>query len=117
MPEETARDAQQMEECVCGLNFRLALTQASALYQAKEGGGVVGVRGVLLAPGRYFFVQNPLPKHERIATRRWTEQQIARGVATLADLLRGRDAQIGSAGSPEIAERKSRVGGCGGEEK
>ena len=45
-------------------------------------------RGVLFAPGRYFYVQNPLPNALRLGFAGLDEKQIARGVATLAELLR-----------------------------
>jgi 2-aminoadipate transaminase len=45
-------------------------------------------RGVLFAPGRYFYVQSPLPNTLRLGFASLNEKQIARGVATLADLLR-----------------------------
>ena len=51
------------------------------LIHAKE-------RGVLFAPGRYFYVQGPLPNTLRLAFASLDEKQIARGVATLAELLR-----------------------------
>src|SRR5271154_2331471 len=51
------------------------------LIHAKE-------RGVLFAPGRYFYVQNPLPNTLRLAYAGLNEKEIARGVATLAELLR-----------------------------
>jgi 2-aminoadipate transaminase len=51
------------------------------LIHAKE-------RGVLFAPGRYFYVQGTLPNTLRLAFASLDEKQIARGVATLADLLR-----------------------------
>ncbi|HYL62996.1 MAG TPA: PLP-dependent aminotransferase family protein [Candidatus Methylomirabilis sp.] len=51
------------------------------LIHAKE-------RGVLFAPGRYFYVQNPLPNTLRLGYAGLDEKQIARGVATLAELLR-----------------------------
>src|SRR5271170_478892 len=51
------------------------------LIHAKE-------RGVLFAPGRYFYVQNPLPNTLRLGFASLDEKQIARGVATLADLLK-----------------------------
>jgi 2-aminoadipate transaminase len=46
-------------------------------------------RGVLFAPGRYFYVQSPLPNTLRLAYAGLNEKEIARGVATLAELLRG----------------------------
>lgn len=45
-------------------------------------------RGVLFAPGRYFYVQSPLPNTLRLGFASLDEKQIARGIATLADLLR-----------------------------
>lgn len=45
-------------------------------------------RGVLFAPGRYFYVQSPLPNTLRLGYAGLDEKQIARGVATLAELLR-----------------------------
>jgi 2-aminoadipate transaminase len=45
-------------------------------------------RGVLFAPGRYFYVQSPLPNTLRLAFASLTEKEIARGIATLADILR-----------------------------
>src|SRR5712672_496351 len=45
-------------------------------------------RGVLFAPGRYFYAQNPLPNTLRLGFAGLDEKQIARGVATLAELLR-----------------------------
>jgi len=51
------------------------------LIHAKE-------RGVLFAPGRYFYVQNPLPNTLRLGYAGLDEKQIARGVATLAEILR-----------------------------
>jgi DNA-binding transcriptional MocR family regulator len=51
------------------------------LIHAKE-------RGVLFAPGRYFYVQGPLPNTLRLGFANLDEKEIARGAATLADLLR-----------------------------
>ncbi len=45
-------------------------------------------RGVLFAPGRYFYVQAPLPNTLRLGFASLDEKQIARGVATLAELLK-----------------------------
>ncbi len=45
-------------------------------------------RGVLFAPGRYFYVQSPLPNTLRLGFASLNEKQIARGVSTLSDLLR-----------------------------
>jgi 2-aminoadipate transaminase len=45
-------------------------------------------RGVLFAPGRYFYVQSPLPNTLRLGFASLNEKQIARGIAILAELLR-----------------------------
>jgi 2-aminoadipate transaminase len=51
------------------------------LIHAKE-------RGVLFAPGRYFYVQNPLPNTLRLGYAGLDEKEIGRGVTILADILR-----------------------------
>jgi DNA-binding transcriptional MocR family regulator len=45
-------------------------------------------RGVLFAPGRYFFQQNPQPNTLRLSFTSLDEKKITRGVALFADLLR-----------------------------
>jgi len=45
-------------------------------------------RGVLFAPGRYFYVQSPFPNTLRLGFASLNEKQIARGIAILAELLR-----------------------------
>jgi len=45
-------------------------------------------RGVLFAPGRYFYVQSPMPNTLRLGFASLNEKQITRGVVTLAELLR-----------------------------
>jgi 2-aminoadipate transaminase len=45
-------------------------------------------RGVLFAPGRYFYVQGPLPNTLRLGFAGLNEKQIARGVQTLAEMLK-----------------------------
>jgi DNA-binding transcriptional MocR family regulator len=45
-------------------------------------------RGVVFAPGRYFYVQSPQPNTLRLGFAELEERQIARGVATLSDILR-----------------------------
>ena len=45
-------------------------------------------RGVLFAPGRYFYVQSPMPNTLRLGFANLNEKQIARGVSILAELLR-----------------------------
>ncbi len=44
-------------------------------------------RGVLFAPGRYFYVQSPLPNTLRLGFASLNEKQIARGVSILSELL------------------------------
>ena len=51
------------------------------LIHAKE-------RGILFAPGRYFYVQNPMPNTLRLGYASLDEKKIVRGVMTLAELLR-----------------------------
>ncbi|MGA2810683.1 MAG: PLP-dependent aminotransferase family protein [Candidatus Acidiferrum sp.] len=51
------------------------------LIHAKE-------RGVLFAPGRYFYVQGPLPNTLRLGYAAMNEKDITRGVATLAEVLK-----------------------------
>jgi len=46
-------------------------------------------RGVVFAPGRYFYFQNPQPNTLRLGFAGLNEREIARGTATLADVLRG----------------------------
>ena len=46
-------------------------------------------RGVLFSPGRYFYFQNPLPNTLRLGFAGVSEREIARGIAILADVLRG----------------------------
>jgi 2-aminoadipate transaminase len=45
-------------------------------------------RGVVFAPGRYFYVQSPQPNTLRLGFSGVEERQIARGIATLGDILR-----------------------------
>jgi 2-aminoadipate transaminase len=45
-------------------------------------------RGVLFSPGRYFYLQNPMPNALRLGFTGVNEREIARGIATLADVLR-----------------------------
>ena len=46
-------------------------------------------RGVVFAPGRYFYFQNPQPSTLRLGFAGVSERDIQRGIATLADVLRG----------------------------
>ncbi len=45
-------------------------------------------RGVLFAPGRYFYVQSPMPNTLRLGFASLNEKELARGVTILADLLK-----------------------------
>lgn len=45
-------------------------------------------RGVLFAPGRYFYLQNPQPNTLRLSFTNVDEKRISRGIATLGELLR-----------------------------
>src|SRR5712675_86540 len=63
------------------LELPLGFDASELLIHSKE-------RGVLFAPGRYFYAQNPLPNTLRLGFAGLDEKQIARGVATLAELLR-----------------------------
>ena len=45
-------------------------------------------RGVLFSPGRYFYLQNPMPNALRLGFTGLNEREIARGIATLSDVLR-----------------------------
>ncbi len=45
-------------------------------------------RGVVFSPGRYFYLQNPMPNTLRLGFAGLNEREIARGIATLADVLR-----------------------------
>jgi 2-aminoadipate transaminase len=45
-------------------------------------------RGVVFSPGRYFYLQNPMPNTLRLGFAGLNEREIARGIATLSDVLR-----------------------------
>jgi 2-aminoadipate transaminase len=45
-------------------------------------------RGVVFSPGRFFFMQNPQPNTLRLGFAGLNEREIARGIATLSDVLR-----------------------------
>jgi 2-aminoadipate transaminase len=57
-------------------------------YDASELLIHVKERGVLFAPGRYFYVQTPQPNTLRLGFAGLDEKRIARGVQTLAEMLR-----------------------------
>lgn len=80
MPEDTRWTRPDGGMCLW-LELPPGFDASELLIHAKE-------RGVLFAPGRYFYVQNPLPNTLRLGYAGLDEKQIARGVATLADILR-----------------------------
>jgi len=80
MPEGTRWTRPEGGMCLW-LELPPGFDASELLIHAKE-------RGVLFAPGRYFYVQNPLPNTLRLGYAGLDEKQIARGVATLADILR-----------------------------
>ncbi|HKT46382.1 MAG TPA: PLP-dependent aminotransferase family protein [Candidatus Acidoferrales bacterium] len=63
------------------LELPLGFDASELLIHARE-------RGVLFAPGRYFYVQSPLPNTLRLGFAGLDEKQISRAIATLAELLR-----------------------------
>lgn len=80
MPEDTRWTHPEGGMCLW-LELPPGFDASELLIHAKE-------RGVLFAPGRYFYAQSPLPNTLRLGFANLDEKQIARGVATLADLLR-----------------------------
>jgi 2-aminoadipate transaminase len=80
MPEETRWTRPEGGMCLW-LELPLGFDASELLIHSKE-------RGVLFVPGRYFYAQNPLPNALRLAFAGLDEKQIARGVMTLAELLR-----------------------------
>ena len=80
MPEETRWTQPEGGMCLW-LELPPGFDASELLIHAKE-------RAVLFAPGRYFYVQNPLPNTLRFGFSNLDEKQIARGVAMLAELLR-----------------------------
>jgi 2-aminoadipate transaminase len=80
MPEGTRWTRPEGGMCLW-LELPPGFDASELLIHAKE-------RSVLFAPGRYFYVQNPLPNTLRLAFAGLDEKQITRGVTTLADLLR-----------------------------
>jgi 2-aminoadipate transaminase len=80
MPEETRWTRPEGGMCLW-LELPPGFDANELLIHAKE-------RGVLFAPGRYFYVQGTAPNTLRLAFAGLDEKQIARGVATMADLLR-----------------------------
>ncbi|HYK38923.1 MAG TPA: PLP-dependent aminotransferase family protein [Candidatus Eremiobacteraceae bacterium] len=80
MPEGTRWTVPEGGMCTW-LELPLGFDASELLIHAKE-------RSVLFAPGRYFYVQGPQPNTLRLGFASLDEKQIARGVSTLADILR-----------------------------
>ena len=80
MPEGTRWTRPEGGMCVW-LELPPGFDASELMIHAKE-------RGVLFAPGRYFYVQAPLPNTLRLGFASLDEKQITRGVTILADLLR-----------------------------
>jgi 2-aminoadipate transaminase len=80
MPDETRWTRPEGGMCLW-LELPPGFDASELLIHVKE-------RGVLFAPGRYFYVQNPLPNTLRLAFASLDEKQITRGIITLADMLR-----------------------------
>jgi 2-aminoadipate transaminase len=80
MPSETRWTRPEGGMCLW-LELPPGFDASELLIHVKE-------RAVLFAPGRYFYVQNPLPNTLRLGFAGLDEKQIARGVMTMADLLK-----------------------------
>src|SRR5947199_293107 len=80
MPEGTQWNRPEGGMCMW-LELPPGFDASELLIHVKE-------RGVLFAPGRYFYVQSPLPNTLRLGFASLDEKQIARGVATLAEMLK-----------------------------
>ncbi len=80
MPEETRWTRPEGGMCLW-LELPPGFDASELLIHAKE-------RGLLFAPGRYFYVQSPLPNTLRLGFANLNEKELTRGAATLADLLR-----------------------------
>jgi len=80
MPEGTRWTKPEGGMCLW-LELPLGFDASELLIHAKE-------RGVLFAPGRYFYVQSPQPNTLRLSYAALNDKEIARGVAILAELLK-----------------------------
>jgi 2-aminoadipate transaminase len=80
MPEGTRWTKPEGGMCLW-LELPVGFDASELLIHAKE-------RGVLFAPGRYFYVQGTVPNTLRLSYAALSEKEITRGVATLAELLR-----------------------------
>src|SRR5260370_38391201 len=79
MPEETRWTRPEGGMCLW-LELPPGFDASELLIHAKE-------RGLLFAPGRYFYVQNPPPNALQLALAGVHEKETARGVVELADHL------------------------------
>jgi len=80
MPEETRWTRPEGGMCLW-LELPAGFDASELLIHAKE-------RGLLFAPGRYFYVQSHLPNTLRLGFANLDEKELTRGVVTLAELLR-----------------------------
>lgn len=80
MPEETRWTLPEGGMCLW-LELPPGFDASELLIHAKE-------RGLLFAPGRYFYVQSPLPNTLRLGFANLDEKELARGAAILAEVLR-----------------------------
>src|ERR1700757_3289300 len=80
MPEGVGWDRPEGGMCVW-LELPPGFDASELMIHARE-------RGVLFAPGRYFYVQAPMPNTLRLGFASLNEKELARGVATLAELLK-----------------------------
>jgi 2-aminoadipate transaminase len=80
MPEGTRWTRPDGGMCLW-LELPAGFDASELLIHAKE-------RGVMFAPGRYFYVQGPLPNTLRLGFASLDEKQILRGVAAVAEILR-----------------------------
>jgi len=80
MPDETRWTVPEGGMCLW-LELPPGFDASELLIHAKE-------RGLLFAPGRYFYVQSPLPNTLRLGFANLDEKELARGAAILAEVLR-----------------------------
>jgi len=80
MPEEARWTRPEGGMCLW-LELPPGFDASELLIHARE-------RGVLFAPGRYFYFQNPQPNSLRLGYAGLDEKRIARGVAALGEQLR-----------------------------
>lgn len=81
MPEEVEWTSPEGGMCVW-VSLPPGFDASELLMHTRE-------RGVLFAPGRYFYFQTPLPNTLRLSFAPVDERRIARGVALIAEQLKG----------------------------